>query len=69
MKLPDSQIKKILIAGGAIFLLIRFRDWWLPKKPLEANGSDTNAVDRAVNAIKNGNVKVATTPDEVKQSQ
>jgi hypothetical protein len=69
VKLPDSQIKKILIAGGAIFLLIRFRDFWLPKKPLEANGSDKNAVDRAVNAIKNGNVKVATTPDEIKQSQ
>ena len=69
MKLPDSQIKKILIAGGVIFLLIRFRDFWLPKKPLEANGNDANAVDRAVNAIKNSNVKVASNPDEVKKSQ
>lgn len=67
MKLSDSQIKKYLLAGGILFLLIRFRDYWYPKKPLDADGEDDNSINRAVNRVINGSVKVASTPDELTQ--
>ena len=65
MKLPDSQIKRILLAGGIVFLLIKFRGLLMPKKPLDADGNENNTINRAVDKIRNGSVEVASTPSEV----
>jgi hypothetical protein len=65
MKLTDKQTKKALLIGGLLFIVIRYRDVWFPKKPLDADGKDDNAINRAVNSIINGSVKVSSTPPEI----
>lgn len=66
MILSNTQIRRILLAGGVIFLFIKFRAVLMPKKPLDADGKDNNTINRAVNKIKNGAVEVTSTPNEIK---
>lgn len=66
MKLTDTQIKRILIAGGIVFLILRFRGELNPnKETLSANGEESNAINRAISRLKSGSVDVASTPEEV----
>lgn len=73
MKLSNTQIKRIIIAGGFFFLLLRFRGYLNPAKEtlsakddgVSANG-DKSVIDRAINKVKSGGVKVASTPSEIK---
>ena len=73
MKLNNTQIKRILIAGGLLFLLLRFRGYLNPMKDTlsakegssPADGEGQSAIDRAVSKIRNGSVKVASTPSEI----
>ena len=69
MKLTEKQTRKVLLIGGLIFIAIRYRDVWFPKKPLDADGKDDNAINRAVSSIINGSVKVSSTPPEIKNGQ
>lgn len=73
MKLNNTQIKRILIAGGLFFLLLRFRGYLTPMKEnlsakdesFSANGTK-KVINRAIDKIKNGGIKVASTPSEIK---
>jgi hypothetical protein len=73
VKLSNTQIKRIIIAGGFFFLLLRFRGYLNPAKEtlsakddsVSANG-DKSVIDRAINKVKSGGVKVASTPSEIK---
>ena len=73
MKLSNTQIKRIIIAGGFFFLLLRFRGYLNPAKEtlsakddsVSANGNKS-VIDRAINKVKSGGVKVASTPSEIK---
>jgi hypothetical protein len=72
VKLNNTQIKRLLIAGGFIFLLLRFRGYINPSKEtlsakdegFSANGT-RSVIDRAIDKIKSGGVKVASTPSEI----
>jgi len=72
VKLNNTQIKRILIAGGFFFLLLRFRGYLNPAKEtlsakdesLSASGTKT-VIDRAIDKIRSGGVKVASTPSEI----
>jgi hypothetical protein len=73
MKLSNTQIKRIIIAGGFFFLLLRFRGYLNPSKEtlsakddnVSANGTNS-VIDRAIHKVKSGGVKVASTPSEIK---
>ena len=73
MKLSNTQIKRIIVAGGFFFLLLRFRGYLNPAKEtlsakddsVSANGNKS-VIDRAINKVKSGGVKVASTPSEIK---
>ena len=73
MKLNNTQIKRILIAGGIFYLLLRFRGYLNPaKETLSAKDDSVSAsgtksvIDRAISKVKSGGVKVASTPSEIK---
>lgn len=73
MKLSNTQIKRIIVAGGFFFLLLRFRGYLNPAKEtlsakddsVSANGNKS-VIHRAINKVKSGGVKVASTPSEIK---
>lgn len=67
MTLSNSTIKKIILVGGVLYLIVRFRGFLNPSKAkLDAKSEDKDAIGRAIDKIKNGGVEVASTPDEIK---
>jgi hypothetical protein len=64
--MTDKKWTNILWIGGAVFLLVKFRDLWMPKSgKLDAKTTEETAINRAINRLKNGQVEVASTPSEI----